>query len=262
MIAPFYSSLADTHKTVTFARVDVDKVKDVAQKYKVTAMPTFILIKNGQKVDDLKGADPRSLEQMVKKWAPAATSSEEGSSGASSGDISLLEFIDTTQVNCLNENPEHTLKPIIANKVRNTTDAYLESDADEQLLLTLGFIQTVRIRSIVLYTKNPSQGPKEIKIVANKPSIGFEDVESAQEPEVAQVLEVPEDLVKDGRHIHLRFVRLQRVNSLHVSVVLCLGSLRIANTMFLISQIFVASNQGGEDETRIDAIDIYGQPVA
>ena len=27
------------------------------------------------------------------------------------------------------------------------------------------------------------------------------------------------------------------------------------------SQIFVVSNQGGEDETRIDAIDIYGVPV-
>ena len=26
-------------------------------------------------------------------------------------------------------------------------------------------------------------------------------------------------------------------------------------------QIFVVSNQGGEDETRIDAIDIYGLPV-
>ena len=27
------------------------------------------------------------------------------------------------------------------------------------------------------------------------------------------------------------------------------------------SQIFVVSNQGGEDETRIDAIDIFGMPV-
>ena len=26
-------------------------------------------------------------------------------------------------------------------------------------------------------------------------------------------------------------------------------------------QIFVVNNQGGEDETRIDAIDIFGMPV-
>jgi hypothetical protein len=29
----------------------------------------------------------------------------------------------------------------------------------------------------------------------------------------------------------------------------------------LIYQIFVASNQGDEDETRIDAIDVFGTPV-
>ena len=55
-----------------------------------------------------------------------------------------------------------------------------------------------------------------IKLLINRNAIGFEDVEDAEEPEAAQVLEVSEDAVKEGRPIDLRFVRFQSVNSLHV----------------------------------------------
>jgi hypothetical protein len=78
------------------------------------------------------------------------------------------------------------------------------------------FNQAVRVRSIVLHTADPQKGPKSIKLLINRNAIGFEDVEDAKEPEVAQVLEVPEDTVKEGRPIDLRFVRFQTVNSLHV----------------------------------------------
>lgn len=36
-----------------------DAAADVAKKYSVSAMPTFIFIKNGQKVAQVRGADPR-----------------------------------------------------------------------------------------------------------------------------------------------------------------------------------------------------------
>lgn len=78
------------------------------------------------------------------------------------------------------------------------------------------FNQAVRVRSVVLHTADPQNGPKSIKLLINRNAIGFEDVEDAKEPEVAQVLEVPEDAVKEGRPIDLRFVRFQTVNSLHV----------------------------------------------
>jgi hypothetical protein len=156
------------------------------------------------------------------------------------GDVSLLEFLDTPQVNCLNEADDHSLKSIISMKARNNSKNYLESDADEQLLLNIYFNQTVRVRTLLLYTKDVSAGPKIIKLFINKPALGFEDVEDAQEPAAAQVLDLDEATVKDGKGIPLRFVRFQSVNSLH---------------------IFVASNHGGKDETRIDGIDIFGTPV-
>ncbi|KIO19191.1 hypothetical protein M407DRAFT_246251 [Tulasnella calospora MUT 4182] len=243
-IAPLYSQLADQYKTVTFTKVDVDKLQSVAKKYNVTAMPTFVVVKDRQEVDRIKGADQKALRSLVQKHAPKADESSEasgsGEGGPAPSDVSLLEYLDLNQVNCLNENQDHTLKSIIGNRVRNSSAAYLESDADEQLLLTLPFNQVVRIRSIVIHTKEAQNGPKDIKLDINKPSIGFDDIEDAKEPAVVQEITVPEDFVAEGKHIHLRFVRLQRVNSLH---------------------IFVSSNHGGVDETRIDAIDVFGQPV-
>ncbi|KAH9001428.1 PITH domain-containing protein [Lactarius akahatsu] len=152
---------------------------------------------------------------------------------------SLLEHLDLSQSNCLNEVEGYNLKGIVADKIRNTTDAHLLSDVDEQLLLNIHFNQRVRIRSIVLHTTDPQKGPKTIKLLVNRTAIAFEDVLDAEEPEVAQVLEVSDDTVKEGQPIELKFVRFQSVNSLH---------------------IFVESNHGGGEQTRIDSIDIFGFP--
>ena len=40
-------------------------------------------------------------------------------------------------MNCLNEVDDHNLKGILSGKAKNTTDSYLLSDADEQLLLNI-----------------------------------------------------------------------------------------------------------------------------
>ncbi|ETW85649.1 thioredoxin-like protein [Heterobasidion irregulare TC 32-1] len=244
-IAPRFNELSREFTSAAFVRVDVDQVPEVAQQYSVSAMPTFLFIRNKGVVATLKGAMPKQLEDLVlaHSQAPAAASSSaaaasssSGSNGASS-DPSLLEHLDLSQVNCLNEAATHTLKGIVSQKKFNTTKEFLLSDADEQLLLNIEFNQVVRVRSIVIQSSILAQAPKSIKLFVNRPSLGFDDVEDAQEPEAAQVLELTEEQVKEGKPIQLRFVRFQAVNSLH---------------------IFVASNQGGEDETRIDAVDVFG----
>ncbi|KAJ3524258.1 hypothetical protein NM688_g8593 [Phlebia brevispora] len=152
---------------------------------------------------------------------------------------SLLVVLDPPQLNCLNEDNEHTLKSIVADKRLNTSsDAYLLSDVDEQLLLNIPFNQSVRIRSIVLKGSVPAQQPRLIKLFINRPTLGFGDVEDAMEPEAAQVIELTEEQVSQGKRIPLRFVRFQHVNSLH---------------------IFVGAN-GGDEQTRIDGIDVLGTP--
>ncbi|KAF5944961.1 hypothetical protein HYC85_019038 [Camellia sinensis] len=41
-----------------FLTVDVDDVKEVATKYEIKAMPTFLLMKDGAQVDKIVGANP------------------------------------------------------------------------------------------------------------------------------------------------------------------------------------------------------------
>ncbi|KAA1478771.1 DUF1000-domain-containing protein [Dentipellis sp. KUC8613] len=246
-IAPVFASLSQAFPNASFVRVDVDAVPQVAQTYAVSAMPIFLCIRNNQVVGQLKGADPKGLETLIRTHnqgtaGSAPSGSGSGSTSADPGsDPSLLEHLDSPQLNCLNESVQHTLKSIIGYRTRNANSStYLLSDADEQLLLNIPFNTTVRIRSLLLRSSNLEQAPKTIKIFANKLSLGFEDVEDAQEPNATQVLDLNEEQAKGEKPIPLRFVRFQSVNSIH---------------------IFVASNQGGADETRIDAIDVFGFTV-
>ena len=51
---------------VDLAKVDVDKLQDLAFEYGVTALPTVVLIKKGQQVDKFLGLQPESfLENFV-----------------------------------------------------------------------------------------------------------------------------------------------------------------------------------------------------
>ncbi|KAL7941321.1 thioredoxin-like protein [Trichoderma barbatum] len=79
-IAPVYQSLADKHtadKYLAFAKVNVDHVQDVAARYGITAMPTFLFFKDGQQVAVngkamIQGADPRSLGAAAEKLSGLA----------------------------------------------------------------------------------------------------------------------------------------------------------------------------------------------
>jgi thioredoxin len=65
MVAPFIDSLATKFHQVLFVKVNVDEVQDVAQLCRVHAMPTFQLFLNGNKVDEIVGADVAALERSV-----------------------------------------------------------------------------------------------------------------------------------------------------------------------------------------------------
>ncbi|KAJ0259190.1 Thioredoxin domain-containing protein [Hirschfeldia incana] len=52
---------------VSFVKVDVDELPDVAKEFNVDAMPTFVLVKNGKEVDRIVGAKKDELEEKVTK---------------------------------------------------------------------------------------------------------------------------------------------------------------------------------------------------
>lgn len=88
-IAPVFSKLADKYAIpghLAFAKINVDHVNDVAGRYGVSAMPTFVFFENGKpapvearlpspgasvvladggRVDRIRGADPTSLTAVT-----------------------------------------------------------------------------------------------------------------------------------------------------------------------------------------------------
>lgn len=77
-IAPAFTRLARNTPASTglFLRVDVDQVPEVAQRYSVSAMPTFVFILQGTVKETLRGADPGSLQRLVDKYKSSASASQ------------------------------------------------------------------------------------------------------------------------------------------------------------------------------------------
>ena len=56
MIAPKFQEFSSKYPNVTFLKVDVDQLGDVAMEQGIRAMPTFLIFKDGQKVKEIVGA--------------------------------------------------------------------------------------------------------------------------------------------------------------------------------------------------------------
>lgn len=69
MISPIFEKLSNEegNEGVVFTKVDVDNAPDVSEELGIQAMPTFILFHKGDKVDELKGAVPPKLMELVAK---------------------------------------------------------------------------------------------------------------------------------------------------------------------------------------------------
>jgi thioredoxin 1 len=60
-VAPIVDDLATQYLgKLKVAKINVDESSNVAMKYQVTSIPTFILFKNGEVADRVLGAIPRS----------------------------------------------------------------------------------------------------------------------------------------------------------------------------------------------------------
>ncbi len=68
-IAPLMDELADQYVgKINVCKVDVDSNPEIPARYGVRGIPTIILFKGGQVVDQVVGAVPKSqLENLIKK---------------------------------------------------------------------------------------------------------------------------------------------------------------------------------------------------
>ncbi|KAM0487235.1 hypothetical protein ACHAPX_000505 [Trichoderma viride] len=61
------SEEAEFKDKVHFVKFDVDELPELSQELGIRAMPTFLFYKDGQKVDEMVGANPPMLLQNLKK---------------------------------------------------------------------------------------------------------------------------------------------------------------------------------------------------
>lgn len=74
-IAPVFAEYAKKFPGAVFLKVDVDELKEVAEKYNVEAMPTFLFIKDGAEADKVVGARKDDLQNTIVKHVGATAAS-------------------------------------------------------------------------------------------------------------------------------------------------------------------------------------------
>lgn len=231
-IAPNFAQMSHKFKQAVFLKVDVDKCEGTTATKSVSAMPTFHVYKAGTKIDELRGADPLALEKMVEKHCAgaAAAGGSEGGDSIIPGMADLFSFIETPKCECLNESDDHTFQHCL-----KKGGGYLESDCDEQLLLTVAFLQPIRLHSLIINAPEGGKAPKTVKVFVNMVAVDFDGAERGK---AVQELTLEKDDVVEGAIIPLTYVKFQNVCSVTV---------------------FVKDNQGDEETTQIDHLAFIGQ---
>ncbi|KAG0049831.1 hypothetical protein BGZ83_005358 [Gryganskiella cystojenkinii] len=236
MIKPVFEKLSNQYRHVDFVKVDVDEFQEVAAVAGVTAMPTFQLFKASKKIAEMKGANATQLEALIKQHQgpvdDASGGSGSGSAGLVAGHGDVTEIITLNQVDCLNQQA--------ANHIRNALKAdetFLESDCDEQLIISIPFNQAIKLHSIKIVPKDASHAPKTIKLYVNKLTLGFDETDSVEE---TQTIVLSEKDYEANGVIPLRFVKFQNVNSVI---------------------LFIEDNLGDEETTQVKQLIFIGSPL-
>ncbi|BAE63675.1 thioredoxin-like protein [Aspergillus flavus] len=70
MISPVFERLASDpqYSSIKFVKVDVDDQPEISQECGIRAMPTFMVFKDGAKLDEFMGAHPNGLHDLVQKY--------------------------------------------------------------------------------------------------------------------------------------------------------------------------------------------------
>jgi len=149
----------------------------------------------------------------------------------------LNSLVQVAQTQCLNDTTERPFKKFFQEQ-QEGVEGYVESDVDEQLLITIPFLKAVKIHSLILEGPD-SRAPSHIKLFVNQPSFDFGN---AEKNTPVQELQITKDLTKEksGKSIPLRFVKFQNVTCL---------------------TIFVDKNHGNEDKTTISKLVILGTEI-
>lgn len=66
-IAPFFDQMSASQEfeSVIFVKIDVDEVGQLSERFKISAMPTFVFLKGAKEMDRFSGASIEKLKQTI-----------------------------------------------------------------------------------------------------------------------------------------------------------------------------------------------------
>ncbi|RIB26309.1 galactose-binding domain-like protein [Gigaspora rosea] len=207
------------YRHVNFVKIDVDEVPCIISKLSINAFPTLVKFKNGVEVRRYTGL--KEIKNQAKGFKKVY------------GLDGLNEYIDLAQIECLNQDDNNNIKNIF-----NDDDTYLESNADEQLMISIPFKQHVKLHSIFIIPTDIEHAPKTIKLFANRCNLGFENVEDIVETQLFQLTE--NDCVDNTIKILLEFVKFQNISQI---------------------TIFIENNIGNKETTSFKQLKLIGTPI-
>lgn len=228
MIAPTFEALSNQYLGAVFLKVDVEICEKTSSENGVNSMPTFMVFQSGVRVEQMKGADAKALETMVKKYADNSAADS-----LVAGQMDLTPLVDKKQMECLNESDDTPLGRFLEGNCN------LVSDCDEQLIISLPFNQPVKVHSILIKGVS-DRAPKKVKVFINLPKTTDFDNATALEP--TQMLEFDESSIQGhGQVVALKYVKFQNVQNI---------------------QFFIENNVGGGDVTELVKLTVFGTPLS
>lgn len=232
-----YEDLSVQYSNATFLNFDIEttlvrreSAESVLQglHYHRNSMPSFVLFKNKTQLETVEVGSKAALEAKISSHYSDITSS----SSTAKGMMSLNSFISKKDSECLNESDDHSF----VNCLEDGVDSFLESDCDEQVIISLAFNQVVKMHSLSIKAP-PDKGPKNLKVFINQPNTL--DFDGAESMNAVQEISLTQNQL-DGTPVILKFVKFQNVQNV---------------------QVFVKDNQSGADITQIDFLGIIGTPI-
>lgn len=81
-MSPIFAQHASKHSSpgkVAFAKIDVDEVPDVAARYRIANIPTFLFVKDGEEYEEIRAANPPKLKTAVEEMVAELAKTKDAS---------------------------------------------------------------------------------------------------------------------------------------------------------------------------------------
>ncbi|KAL0483411.1 hypothetical protein AKO1_014595 [Acrasis kona] len=152
----------------------------------------------------------------------------------------IMQKIDESKVECINQSTYHTVKHLIqnSNAIELNYNKYLESGSDELLLIHIPFVEEVHLTQIEFFAPQDDSCPQLVKLFVNKQDMNLDDALST----------------KPQKDIGLSHSDVTEKNPTPFN----LGSRKFSNVSTL--SILVQDNYGG-DSTKLYAVRFSGKAL-